>query len=87
MENYSHSATRSDFRAKRMGRKKKFTETTIVRCVDGTFARIEAVLGQVEDRADFIRQAIERELARREERGETAARKPSRPVKRRRAAS
>jgi hypothetical protein len=32
----------------------------------GTFARIEKVLGEIEDRTDFVRAAVERELKRRE---------------------
>jgi hypothetical protein len=32
----------------------------------GTFARIEAVLRADEDRTDFVREAVEQELARRE---------------------
>lgn len=36
------------------------------RLVEGTFARIEAVLKENEDRTDFVRVAIERELKRRE---------------------
>jgi hypothetical protein len=35
----------------------------------GTFARIEVVLGEDEDRTDFVREAVERELQRRERRG------------------
>jgi hypothetical protein len=33
---------------------------------EGTFARIEAVLTDGEDRTDFVRDAVERELKRRE---------------------
>ena len=34
----------------------------------GTFKRIEAVLHEDEDRTDFVREAVERELKRRERR-------------------
>jgi hypothetical protein len=53
--------------AGRVGRKKKFGEQAIVRLPDGTKDRIQDVLGPVEDMADLIRSAIERELQRREE--------------------
>lgn len=33
---------------------------------EGTFARIAAVLSESEDRTDFVRQAVEAELERRE---------------------
>ncbi|MBN8978811.1 MAG: hypothetical protein J0I08_20275 [Rhizobiales bacterium] len=33
---------------------------------EGTFARIEAVLDDGEDRTDLVREAVERELTRRE---------------------
>jgi len=51
----------------RMGRKQKWTENTTARFAEGTFARIEAVLGKTEDRTDFLREAVEREIARRAE--------------------
>lgn len=49
-----------------MGRKKYWTEDMQARFPDGTFGRIEAVLGDDEDRTDFVRAAVERELKRRE---------------------
>jgi hypothetical protein len=49
-----------------MGRKKRWAEDMQARFQDGTFERIEAVLGEDEDRTDFIREAVERELKRRE---------------------
>jgi hypothetical protein len=49
-----------------MGRKRKWVEDTVARFAEGTFARIVAVLGKTEDRTDFIREAVERELVRRE---------------------
>jgi uncharacterized protein (UPF0210 family) len=38
----------------------------MARFLEGTFARIDAVLAPTEDRADFVRAAVERELQRRE---------------------
>ncbi len=49
-----------------MGRKKINDEQTPARFPDGTLERIDAVLGDGEKRADLIRQAVERELKRRE---------------------
>lgn len=49
-----------------MGRKKMWAEDMQARFPDGTFARIEAVLEAREDRTDFVRAAVERELKRRE---------------------
>ena len=39
----------------------------VARFAAGRFARIEAVLAETEDRTDFVRAAVERELARRED--------------------
>jgi hypothetical protein len=38
----------------------------VARFPAGTFARIETVLAEAEDRTDFVRAAVNRELARRE---------------------
>lgn len=51
---------------KRVGRKKRWAEDMQARFPEGTFARIEAVLEEAEDRTDFVREAVERELKRRE---------------------
>lgn len=51
---------------KRMGRKKRWSEDMQARFAEGTFARIEAVLRDGEDRTDFVREAVEAELKRRE---------------------
>ena len=48
-----------------MGRKKRWTEEMQARFVEGTFARIAGMLATDEDRTDFVRGAVERELARR----------------------
>jgi hypothetical protein len=55
-------------RKKSMGRKKLWSEDMQARFPEGTFARIESVLREEEDRTDFIREAVERELKRREKR-------------------
>jgi metal-responsive CopG/Arc/MetJ family transcriptional regulator len=49
-----------------MGRKKINDEQTPARFPAGTLARIDAVLEDGEKRSDLIRQAVERELKRRE---------------------
>jgi hypothetical protein len=51
-----------------MGRKKLWAEDMQARFPEGTFERIEAVLTEAEDRTDFVREAVERELKRRERR-------------------
>jgi hypothetical protein len=50
----------------RVGRKKLWTEDMQARFPEGTFERIGAVLENDEDRTDFVRLAVERELRRRE---------------------
>lgn len=50
----------------RVGRKRRWAEDMQARFPDGTFARISAVLKEGEDRTDFVRIAVERELRRRE---------------------
>lgn len=49
-----------------VGRRKEFTERVLAPFRDGTLARIAKVLSGDEDRTSFIREAVERELARRE---------------------
>jgi hypothetical protein len=51
-----------------VGRPRINGEQTPARFRDGTLARIEAVLSEGENRADFIREAVEKELRRRERR-------------------
>jgi hypothetical protein len=48
-----------------MPRVKKYFEVMVARFLTGTFERIEAVLAPTEDRAEFVRAAVERELKRR----------------------
>jgi len=49
-----------------MGRKKINDEQTPARFPAGTLARVDAALDEGEKRADLIREAVERELKRRE---------------------
>lgn len=49
-----------------MGRKQINHEQTPARFAEGTLARIDAALAAGESRTGFIRQAVERELERRE---------------------
>ena len=49
-----------------MPRAKKFFDEMLARFHAGTFERIAAVLAPTEDRAEFVRSAVERELKRRE---------------------
>ena len=48
-----------------MGRRKLWADVTQSRFSEGTFKRIAAMLDKDEDRTDFIREAVERELKRR----------------------
>jgi hypothetical protein len=50
----------------KVGRKKRWAEDMQARFPEGTFERIQAVLESKEDRTDFVRSAVERELKRRE---------------------
>ena len=50
----------------RMGRKKRWPERTAIKLADGTFERIAEVLADGEDRMAFMREAVEREIERRE---------------------
>ena len=52
-----------------MGRKRINEEKANARFPAGTLARIDAVLKETERLADFLRKAVERELARREREG------------------
>lgn len=49
-----------------MGRTKRWAEDMQARFPEGTFERIQAALEDGEDRTDFVRAAVERELKRRE---------------------
>lgn len=52
--------------AGRVGRKKEFPERITLPMAEGTTARVGAVVREGEVRLDVIREAIERELKRRE---------------------
>lgn len=54
-----------------VGRRKLWTENMIARFAEGTFAKIAAVLLPGEDRTDFVREAVDREIARRRRAKET----------------
>jgi hypothetical protein len=49
-----------------MARVKRYYEAMMTRFLAGTFERIDAVLAPTEDRAEFVRAAVERELKRRQ---------------------
>jgi hypothetical protein len=49
-----------------VGRRKRWLEDAQARFAAGTFTRIAAVLGEKEDRTEFFRLAVEREIARRQ---------------------
>lgn len=49
-----------------VGRPRINGEQTPARFPDGTLARIDAVLAEGEKRSDFIREAVDQELAKRE---------------------
>lgn len=51
---------------KQMGRPRQWAEDMQARFPAGTFKRIEAVAAEDENRTDFVRAAVERELKRRE---------------------
>lgn len=55
-----------------MGRRQINQEQMPARFPKGTLARIDSVLTEKEKRADFLRQAVERELQRREEEAASA---------------
>jgi hypothetical protein len=50
----------------RMGRKKRWHDVMSAKFPAGTFDRIAALLGEKEDRTEFVRQAVEREIERRQ---------------------
>lgn len=50
-----------------VGRKQINHEQMPARFPEGTLARIDAVLAEKEKRSDFVREAVERELERREQ--------------------
>jgi hypothetical protein len=61
-----------------MPRLKRYYEAAMGRFPEGTFGRIDAVLAPTEDRTDFFRAAVERELKRREQQAPAAKLTPAR---------
>ena len=61
------STTQNQIILRPMAPRKKWAEDMGARFPKGTFARIAAVLSPTEDRTDFVREAVARELVRREE--------------------
>lgn len=59
--------------ARRVGRIKINDEQTPARFPEGTLGRIDAVLAEKEKRSDFIRTAVEAELAKRERKSGSVA--------------
>jgi hypothetical protein len=55
---------------RRMGRKKLWSENINLTLPEGAKARMDAALEEGEDRLDLIRTAIEKELKRRERKGD-----------------
>ncbi len=51
--------------APRVGRKKEFTQRILLPLRPGTLERIAAALARDEERTEFIRDAVEREIKRR----------------------
>jgi hypothetical protein len=49
-----------------VGRKKRWSEDMQARFPEGTFEQIASVLKTNEDRTDFVREAVEREIKRRQ---------------------
>ena len=68
-----------------MPRIKKFVEIMPARFPEGTFARIDAVLSPIQDRADFVRDAVEQALKRRERAADPLAKHLAPPTARERA--
>ena len=62
----------------RVGRRKQWAEDMQARFAEGTFERIAPLLGPGEDRTDFVREAVDREIKRRERRQPTA--RPAEPA-------
>jgi hypothetical protein len=48
-----------------VGRQKRWTEQMQARFEQGTFVKIAELLGDGEDRTDFVREAVNREIDRR----------------------
>ena len=57
---------RSKLSKQQIGSKSKYSESAFLRLEAGTIDRIDAVLERFEDRSHMLREAIEREIKRRE---------------------
>ena len=69
MRNKIHSENQAvSVNSCRVGRKKRWAEDMVARFEAGTFWRIAEVLEDGEDRTDFVRAAVAREVSRRERR-------------------
>lgn len=64
----------------RMGRKRQWAEDMVARFAAGTFARIAAAVLPGEDRTDFVRAAVERELRAREKASGKSSKNPAIPI-------
>ena len=62
----------------RVGRKKRWHDVMGAKFPAGTFDRIAALLGEKEDRTEFVRQAVEREIGRRQAMAKRRSPKPRR---------
>jgi hypothetical protein len=66
-EKYSAMLNQSESaKIRSVGRKRRWAEDMQARFREGTFARIKAALDKGEAKTDFLRAAVDRELARRE---------------------
>ena len=63
-----------------MARMLKYVQKMLTRFPAGTIERIDAVLAPLEDRAEFVRGAVERELKRREQPAAAANAPAQRPT-------
>lgn len=72
MRNYSSTDKVICDTRPRMGRPPLWSQNMQARFRSGTFERIGVVLREDEDRTDFVREAVERELERREKSSELA---------------
>ena len=66
----------------RVGRRRINDEQTPARFPAGTLARIDTVLAEKEKRADLIRDAVEREIKRRQQKAPASRKETSRQARR-----
>jgi hypothetical protein len=53
-------------KTKRAGRPRQWAENMVARFSKGTFAKIDAVRHEGEERTEFVREAVDREIERRQ---------------------